>query len=96
MSIFRDPAEWERLDAGDAVEPNVEHQTVRPSLGRLGHGAFACPSCALPLLPSGTITIATPVECPFCGSVHPARRFVHLDAIDTGHNHVVLRARLPH
>ena len=96
MSIFRDSSEWERLDAGDAVEPNVEHQTVRPSLGRLGQGAFACPSCDLPLLPAGAIGIATPIECPFCGGVHPARQYVRLDAIDTARNRVYLRARLPY
>jgi hypothetical protein len=95
MSIFRDPSDWERLDAGDALEPNVEHETVRPSLGRLGQGSFACPSCDLPLLPAGPVAIAAPIECPFCGDVHAARRYVRIDAIDTAHNRVVLRARLP-
>jgi hypothetical protein len=95
MSIFRDPADWERLDAGDSLEPNVEHETVRPGIGRVGQGAFACPECDLPLLPDGAIAITTPLECPFCGGVRAARHYVRLDAIDTAHNQVVLRARLP-
>jgi hypothetical protein len=95
VSILRDPSDWDRLDAGESLEPSVEHQTVRPGIGRIGEGAFACPACDLPLVPSGTLSIAAPVECPFCGGVHAARQYVRLDAIDTAHNRVHLRARLP-
>jgi hypothetical protein len=39
--------------------------------------------------------VTAALECPFCGEVAPARRFLHLDAVDTTRNEVYLRARLP-
>lgn len=95
MGMLRDPSDWERLDAGREVEPVVEHKVIRRSLQELGRGTLACPSCDLPLLPFEPVSVTTALECPFCGEVAPARRFLHLDAVDTTRNEVYLRARLP-
>jgi hypothetical protein len=41
------------------------------------------------------IPVAAVIECPFCGEVAPARRFVRLDELDTPRNAVQLIARMP-
>jgi len=93
--LLQDPSDWGRRNAGEAIEPAVERETVRASIARIAQGAFGCPSCDLPLLLSGVVSIRARIACPFCGGVHSARQYVRIDAIDTGRNQVYLRARLP-
>jgi hypothetical protein len=95
VSLFREPSDWDRLDSGESVEPTVEHKVVRGAPRPIGHGSFACPSCDIPLLPTRAVSVFASIECPFCAERAPARRFLRLDAIDTPHNEVYVRARLP-
>jgi hypothetical protein len=95
VSTLQDPSEWERLDAGEAVEPAIEHRVIRRAPRHIGSGAFACPACDLPLSPAGATAIAARIECPFCRSVRPARQYLRLDTFDTAHNQVQVRARFP-
>jgi hypothetical protein len=95
VSLLGEPSDWDRLDRGEGIEPAVEHRVIRGARRPIGHGSFACPSCDLPLLPAGAVSVSASIECPFCAERAPARRFLRLDAIDTPHNEVYVRARLP-
>jgi hypothetical protein len=95
MAMIRDSSDWDLPERRDEREPAVERRSIRPSVADLGHGAFACPACDLPLLPAGPIGFSAPVECPFCRNLSPARQYVRLDVLDTPANAVYLRARLP-
>jgi hypothetical protein len=95
MSLLGEPSDWERLDHRQGIEPAVEHEVIRELRRAIGHGSLACPSCDLPLLPNGTVTISAAIECPFCAERAPARSFLRLGAIDTPRNAVYVRARLP-
>ena len=95
MSLFGDQSEWERLDRSESLEPAVEHKVIRGTRRSIGHGSFACPSCDIPLLPGGAVSVSALIECPFCAERAPARRFLRLGTIDTPRNEVYVRARLP-
>jgi hypothetical protein len=95
VSLLGESSDWDRLDRGESIEPAVEHKVVRGAPRPIAHGSFACPSCDIPLLPGGAVSVSASIECPFCAERAPARRFLRLDAIDTPHNEVYVRARLP-
>jgi len=95
MGLLGEPSDWERLDRGESLEPAVEHKVIRGTRRSIGHGSFACPSCDVPLLPAGTLSVSALIECPFCAERAPARRFLRLGAIDTPRNAVYVRARFP-
>ena len=95
MSLLGEPSDWDRLDRGESLEPAVEHRVIRGARRAIGHGSFACPSCDIPLLPAEAVRVSDSIECPFCAERAPARRFLRLHAIDTSHNEVYVRARLP-
>lgn len=96
MSLLREPSDWEHADRSHATEPFVPRKVVRRSFKRLAHGALACPACDVPLLPTGPIGIAAPLECPFCRETRPARQFLRIGSLDTSLNEVEVRARMPH
>ena len=95
MSIFREPSDWEQAEQSRTTEPFVPRKVHRRSVHRLGRGALACPGCDVPILPTGPIAIAAPLECPFCGETRPARQFLRVGALDTALNGVEVRARMP-
>jgi hypothetical protein len=95
MSLLRESFDPDRSENGDSLEPFVEHRAIRPVTRRLGSGALACPSCRLPLLPAGRLSISDALACPFCGLEDRARRFVALGAHDTAANAVHVVARMP-
>jgi hypothetical protein len=95
VRAFQDPFEGERPEPGPAIEPAVEHKVVRRADARLASGSFACPCCDLPVLPGAAVSITETVHCPFCNESRSARQFLRLDAVDTAHNRVHVRARLP-
>jgi hypothetical protein len=47
---------------------------------RMAVGTFACPGCDLPVAPSGPLTPAELVGCPYCGHVAAVREFLSLAA----------------
>jgi hypothetical protein len=95
VSLLREPFDADRHEVGDAVEPFVEHQAIRPATRNLGSGALSCPACHLPLLPAGRMSATEALACPFCGLEDRARRFVQLGARGTAGNAVHLVARFP-
>ena len=95
MSLLQQPWDQEPPESQCGVEPGTHYKVARRTVQHLGHGAFACPACDLPILLGAAIAVSAEVECPFCRRVASARRFVRFDAIDTTYNEVYLRARLP-
>ena len=47
---------------------------------RMAVGTFACPACDLPVAPSGPLTPAELVACPYCAHVAAVREFLSLAA----------------
>jgi hypothetical protein len=93
VSIVRD------FDAEQPERPQgTEHYIPRKSEGRaaraVARGSLACPSCDLPVVTSRPISIAAPLRCPFCRTIHSARAFVRLETPDTSLNEVLVTARL--
>jgi hypothetical protein len=95
MSLVRDSGHWAQPDRDRSARTGEQRQVIRHAPSRLARGAFACPSCDLPLLPVAPVAVSQPIECPYCREVRPARQFLRLDAIDTTRNEVYLQARLP-
>jgi hypothetical protein len=95
VSVLREPHDFEPAGGRPSGDPGLRHRVLRDAPHRIGSGAFACPACDLPLLPSGPVAVSATVHCPFCGAIGPARSFLRLDVIDTPHNEVYVRARLP-
>jgi hypothetical protein len=93
VGLLGEPSDWEGLDRGEGLEPAVEHKVIREMRRSIGHGSFACPSCDIPLLPAGVVSVSASIECPFCAERAPARSFLRLGAIDTPCNAVYVRAR---
>jgi hypothetical protein len=95
MSLLREPADWSQPERDSAASAQRHRKVTRRATQRVGHGAFACPSCDLPLLPIAPVSASARIECPFCGQVDPAGRFLRLGAVDTPSNAVHVHARLP-
>ena len=93
MSIIREPSEWDQQDRAQH-EYFIPRKSTRSLDQRIGRGTLACPSCDLPIVASGPISIFAKVRCPFCRRIHPARSFVRLETPDTPLNQVHLTARL--
>jgi hypothetical protein len=60
----------------------------------LAVGTLACPSCDAPVSPSGRLTPASELACPFCGASGRVRDFLTLGA-PTRPAHVVVRVVSP-
>lgn len=60
----------------------------------LAVGTLACPSCDAPVSPSGRLTPASALACPFCGTTGRVRDFLTLGA-PTRPAHVVVRVIAP-
>jgi hypothetical protein len=95
VPIISEPTGWDDFERKRGREPFVPFEFERPATKRLASGSFLCPSCAVPMSLAGPVSLTRPMRCPFCSSVHPARRFVRFDAYDTELNAVEVRARLP-
>ena len=93
MSIIREPFEWDQHERAQR-EYFIPRKSTRSLDQRIGRGTLACPSCDLPIVASGPISIFAKVRCPFCRRIHPARSFVRLETPDTPLNQVHLTARL--
>jgi hypothetical protein len=95
VTVFRDGWDQPQPERDRASDSGTHHKVVRRTSRRIGHGAFACPACDLPLVPMAAVAIGATIECPFCSEARPARQFLRLDEIDTGRNNVYVRTRLP-
>jgi hypothetical protein len=95
MNLVRDSGDWPQPDRDRSARTGEQRKVIRHAVRNIARGALACPCCDLPLLPPGPVSVATPIECPFCGEERPARHFLRLDAVDTTRNEVYLRARMP-
>lgn len=60
----------------------------------LAVGTLACPACDAPVSPSGRLTPASTLGCPFCGHAGHVRDFLTLGA-PTRPAHVVIRVVAP-
>jgi hypothetical protein len=67
--------EVERETEG-AKHVRIEHR-IRTS-DRLATGTLACPACDAPVSPSGRMSPAQAIGCPFCGHGGPVRDFLSL------------------
>jgi hypothetical protein len=94
MSILREPGERDELHRLRANEIYVPRKDTREDVQTIGHGALACPSCDVPVVPSASIRIGTVVRCPFCRGLHTARSYLRLDQSDTPLNDVRVTVRL--
>jgi hypothetical protein len=94
MSLLRDPFDWEQPDRSHTSEPLLPRKSTRRTAARLGHGALACPTCDVPVVTTGPISMAERMRCPFCRRVHPVRLYLRLGEVDTGLNAVQVTARL--
>jgi hypothetical protein len=94
MSLLRDPIDWDRPDRFDSREPYVPYKRSRPVRPVLGRGTLACPTCDVPVVANGSISLTARLRCPYCRTIHPARAFLHLDEPDTSLNEVQVIARL--
>jgi hypothetical protein len=94
MSIFGEPGnrdELHRLQSGEIYLPRKDS---REAVHTLGRGAFACPSCDVPVVMTDAVPITALMRCPFCREIHTARSFLRLDRNDTGLNDVRVTARI--
>jgi hypothetical protein len=94
MGILREPGERDELHRLRADESYLPRKDSREPVHTLGHGAFACPSCDVPVVTAEPIRITALMRCPFCREIHRARSFVRLDRTDTGLNDVRVTARI--
>jgi hypothetical protein len=94
MSLLRDPIDWDRPDRANTREPYVPFKQSRPAQPVLGRGSLACPSCDVPVVASGAISLLSRLRCPFCRAIHPARAFLRLGRPDTELNEVQVTARI--
>jgi hypothetical protein len=95
VSILQEPADRDDLGRSRTTEHYIPRKSQRSAAATIGRGALACPRCDVPILPVAPIAISARMRCPFCRTIDSARRFVRVDAFDTGLNRVELRARLP-
>jgi hypothetical protein len=94
MSILREPGDRDELHGLQSNEIYLPRRDTREEVHTLGHGAFACPSCDVPIVTVAPIRITAVMRCPFCRDIHPARSFLRLDRSDTGLNDVRVTARI--
>jgi hypothetical protein len=94
MSLLRgiDHGDFER---GARAQPAVEETRKATRSSVLGAGTLACHRCDAPIDP-GTrpLSLAEPLECPFCATRGPVRDFLSL-ATPARPAHVVVRVALP-
>jgi hypothetical protein len=73
------------LDGAEPVRPDPvgklagtqqERRVTRTS--HLATGTLACPACDAPVVPTGVMTPADPLACPFCGHGGVVRDFLSL------------------
>jgi hypothetical protein len=79
VSIHRglDGAEPVRPDpVGKLAGTQQERRVTRTS--HLASGTLACPACDAPVAPTGVMTPADPLACPFCGHGGVVRDFLSL------------------
>jgi hypothetical protein len=77
---------------GGLSGPDAIRRVSRTST--LAVGTLACPSCDAPVSPSGRLTPASGLGCPFCGHAGHVRDFLTLGA-PTRPAHVVIRVVAP-
>jgi hypothetical protein len=94
MSIVREPSDWDHQERSQRTEYFIPRKSARGLDRRIGRGSLACPSCSVPIVTGGSISIAAAVRCPFCREIHPARSFLRLETPDTPLNEVQVTARL--
>jgi hypothetical protein len=68
------------------VQEHIRTETRRV----LAHGTLACPECDAPVAPSGPVTPASHMACPYCFHHGAARDFLSLES-PTRPAHVELR-----
>ena len=74
------------IDGSEPVRPEpigrvsgaYEHQVAESY--RLAGGTLACPACDVPVAPTGRLSPADPLGCPFCGHAGAVRDFLSLQA----------------
>jgi hypothetical protein len=97
MSIIREPGDRDELHGLRSNEIYLPRKDTRETVKTLGRGALACPSCDVPVVMPGPVSITAPMRCQFCREVRVARSFLRLDRPDTSLNHVRVTARIePH
>ena len=75
MAFFR----W--TEGADPVrsDANWRQQEIRRSPStRLASGTLACPECDAPVSPTGRMTPADAIGCPYCGHAGVVREFLSL------------------
>jgi hypothetical protein len=73
-------------DGPDAIR--IEHRVRRAD--RVATGTLACPACDVPVAPTGRMSPAQPIGCPYCGHAGAVRDFLSLGA-PSRPAHVVVR-----
>jgi hypothetical protein len=97
MSILGEPGNRDELHRLQANEIYLPRKDTREAVKTLAHGAFACPSCDVPVVMVEPIRITALMRCPFCRKIDSARSFLRLDHSDTRLNDVRVTARMdPH
>jgi hypothetical protein len=94
VTLLRDPIGGDRPDRANSREPYVPYKRTRPAHPVLGRGTLACPSCDVPVVAGGSISLSSRLRCPYCRTIHPARAFLNLGEPDTTLNEVQVIARL--
>jgi hypothetical protein len=94
MSILREPGDRDELHRLQSNEIYLPRRDTREAVHTLGRGAFACPSCDVPVVTIEPIRITALMRCPFCREIHQARSFLRLDRSDTRLNDVRVTARI--
>jgi hypothetical protein len=71
---------WHRANDTDHVGtlagPEELRKVARST--RLASGTLACPSCDAPVLPTGAVSPADPLACPYCNHAGAVRDFLSL------------------
>jgi hypothetical protein len=94
MSILGEPGNRDELDHLRSNEIYLPRKDTREAVKTLAHGAFACPSCDVPVVMVEPIRITALMRCPFCRKIDSARSFLRLDRSDTALNDVRVTARI--
>lgn len=94
MALHVEPPRRNDTEKVRAGEVRPDHRLSRDGVERIGHGALVCPSCNLPVAPSGPVGAGEEMSCGYCDEAAPAREFLTRDVYDTVGNEVYLVARL--
>lgn len=75
-------------------DANWRQEEIRRSTStRLAHGTLACPRCDAPVAPTGRLSPADPIACPYCATAGAVRDFLSL-ASPARPAHVEVHVRL--